>query len=334
MTGHGQPGYGPAMPDEAVDSSQRRVLGLRLRVWLIAGVVLLIGLAIAAVMWAIVMRSKIDWGWNGWPGVLGLATLVGILATAIGTLFLAVSTRDSVDLQRREFEATRLAARPLLEVHASWVSPGYFGVAITWVRGTEPAFDVQVWLKYDGGVRWLPRGTLPAGTDVSDTVVGDMTAEDSLWPFPETAIDVPLDQRTSGRASPGAPLTIIVAATCFAATQEELMPSRSTTCWCAVASSRRRLSQWPSQGTWPLGSRNPILTRVTIHPRLPHWPAKDGRSATTRAGSDRCDRCRCSLTRRVRWALAQGTNRRRTNGDATDGWTRMQSCTGPPTNSR
>ena len=124
--------YGAAMSDETVDSYQRRVLGLQLRIWLIAVVAFIVGFAITAVLLAVVMRSRLDWGWNGWPSVLGLATLAGILATATGTVVLAWKTSDlasateqmataalqeaeitvrSVELQREELEAVKTQAK-------------------------------------------------------------------------------------------------------------------------------------------------------------------------------------------------------------------------------
>ncbi len=106
------------MSDEAPARFAARTLELA-----IAGVVVVI--AALLVLWVITTSPKVDWSWSGWPTIVALATLAGILATALGTLFLAVSTRDmakatsaSVDLQRREIRATErsleAAVQPML----------------------------------------------------------------------------------------------------------------------------------------------------------------------------------------------------------------------------
>ena len=80
---------------------------------------------------------------------LGATLIVAIanIALALSTRAMAKSTSKSVDLQQREFDPRAVAARPLLETTVSRVNATDFSVAIKWVRGTEPAFDPELWVK-------------------------------------------------------------------------------------------------------------------------------------------------------------------------------------------
>lgn len=73
------------MAGAELDRFQRRVLGLQLRVWLIGGVVILIGLVVGLVLWTIIASSfLVDrgwWAWNGWPAIGAIAQIL-----LVGTL--------------------------------------------------------------------------------------------------------------------------------------------------------------------------------------------------------------------------------------------------------
>lgn len=79
------------MSEEAIASSRRRVLRPQLRIWLIAVaafvVAFVVGFAIGAALSAIVSGRDVQ-------AITGLVTLVGILATATGTVVLALKTSD------------------------------------------------------------------------------------------------------------------------------------------------------------------------------------------------------------------------------------------------
>lgn len=67
---------------------RRRVLGLRPRTWLTAGLVVLVGLAVVGVGWMVATSTGIAdrawWAWNGWPAIAGLAQVAAgaaVLAT-------------------------------------------------------------------------------------------------------------------------------------------------------------------------------------------------------------------------------------------------------------
>ena len=89
---------------------ERTVLGLQLRMWMIAIAALVIGAAIGLVPWIVYGGLKIIWTWSG-TDIIALATLGGILATAIGTVVLAWKTSTLASGTQEMAEATRSEAR-------------------------------------------------------------------------------------------------------------------------------------------------------------------------------------------------------------------------------
>lgn len=145
------------------------------------------------------------WAWSGWAGVAALAAVFAAIGT-VGALFVLgiqfVQLRAQVDLAQRQYLEARKAARPLLETGVSLVNPSYFSVAIRWIHGTQPAFDVTIWIKHSAGVFVLPYGTLPAQTRVPSPGSGygfatdDNSAVDmAYWPFSESDTDEPLGSK-------------------------------------------------------------------------------------------------------------------------------------------
>lgn len=154
--------------------------------------------------------------------IIALATLGGILLTAIGTLALAVSTRrlagsteqqarstsDSVDLQRRElqaveeqlrlareeFNAARDADRAKLQIDAGFALPTQIMGSVKYMSGREPAYDIEVWGRswagYSGGKIagiMSPQGRYGVVVTAEENPCGPLSDEDrARWPFPET----------------------------------------------------------------------------------------------------------------------------------------------------
>ncbi len=142
------------------------------------------------------------WTWGGWTAVAAIATFLGAVGTVGALLFLWLQfakLRTQLDLAQRQDLEAREAARPLLETSVWPANPTYFNIAISWVRGTQPAFDVEVWIRQNSGVYLMPYGTLPAQTRVPAPNAGfgigvndNGAVAADLWPFPETVDDEPL----------------------------------------------------------------------------------------------------------------------------------------------
>ncbi len=136
---------------------------------------LVIGLVALLVVWTIVASTFIVdrrwWGWNGWAAIAAVAQVFAAIGTVGALLFLWLqfaSLRGQVQLDQQRHREALQAARPRLETSVSRVNPMYFNVAISWVQGTQPAFDVTVWVKQLSGVYVLSYGTLPAQSSRSE----------------------------------------------------------------------------------------------------------------------------------------------------------------------
>ena len=142
------------------------------------------------------------WGWSGWAAIAAIAQVFAAVGTVGALLFLWLQftkLQAQLQLERRAHQETQRLARPLLQAAVSRVNPLSFNVVISWIRGTQPAPDVEVWVKQRAGVYVVPCGTVPAQTRVPDADLGGALVVDErsavtsdLWPFPETADDDPL----------------------------------------------------------------------------------------------------------------------------------------------
>jgi len=119
-----------------------------------------------------------------------VAIAAGTFVLALGTVYLAWSTRKGVRLQEREFGAAQAAARPQLEVDVGFNKPGGAIVAfgqVRYIHGSEPAYDAEVWIKtrtqsFGGRMGVILTPSEPARQFEFDGIPDDMFKR---WPFPE-----------------------------------------------------------------------------------------------------------------------------------------------------
>src|SRR5215471_14448573 len=97
------------------EGSKRTVLGLRPRSWLIAGIILVLVLAVVGVLWLVATSKGVaDRTWRKWDGWTAVGAFGGILAgmATLGTLiFFYLQLRGIRQQARKDFE---LAHTPLI----------------------------------------------------------------------------------------------------------------------------------------------------------------------------------------------------------------------------
>ena len=120
-----------------------------------------------------------------------LAVAAGTFVLALGTVYLAWSTRKGVRLQEREFAAAQAAARPRLEVDVGFKEQGGSAVVafgqVRYIHGSEPAYDAEVWIKtrtqsFGGRLGAVLTPTAPDRAFSFEGIPGEMFKR---WPFPE-----------------------------------------------------------------------------------------------------------------------------------------------------
>lgn len=181
---------------------QRVVSGLQLRVWL-TGIIAFVTGIVLSVAWFGSGRLKISWTLSG-SDIIALATLGGILVTAIATVALAASTRglatstdEQLRLARQEFQAAQRAGRPELLGSATFPSSRASSteVLVEQIHGSEPAYDVSVLVRWrhDGLVQTAVArcGTLaPAHATFKKTLTA---ANGWMWRGKEPPVQVAED---------------------------------------------------------------------------------------------------------------------------------------------
>jgi hypothetical protein len=184
------------MSDEAVASFRRRVLGLQLRVWLIAGIVLAIAILAVLVVWTIVAGSFIThrdwWSWSGWTSIGSLAqaaAAIGAVVAAIVVIAQLRATQNQLGLARQQFQDARRQARAELEptvTYALWdENDPTATVKIAYLHGSDPAYDVRFLLmrSINGTVQSVGKrcGILAPGQPTFEEPVKEL-ANDLDWP--------------------------------------------------------------------------------------------------------------------------------------------------------
>lgn len=101
-----------------------------------------------------------------------------------------VLTSNQLDLGRQQFEAAREAARPELEVGVFVPTPSVIQVSVTYITGSEPAYDVSVWVRSASGYFAIGISTVAAGNPPRTLLFPsgfsqlDDDAIANTWPFP------------------------------------------------------------------------------------------------------------------------------------------------------
>jgi hypothetical protein len=134
-----------------------------------------------------------------------VAIAAGTLVLAVGTVILAWSTRRGVQLQERElkvveeqlrvateqFAASQSAARPQLEIDVSLEramnSPWPVSGQVRYINGSEPAYDVEIWVKtrtqsFGGSAGTILTPSAPTHTFALSGIPDELFKR---WPFPE-----------------------------------------------------------------------------------------------------------------------------------------------------
>jgi hypothetical protein len=134
-----------------------------------------------------------------------LAVAVGTFVLALGTVKLAFSTSKGVKLQeqeltavegelklaREQFAYAQAAARPQLDVDVTVYErpevPNTVLGSVRYVHGSEPAYDIEVWVKVRTGSFGKSLGTiLTPSVAEARFALGDIPDEMfKRWPFPE-----------------------------------------------------------------------------------------------------------------------------------------------------
>lgn len=149
------------------------------------------------------------------PPDIALDTYTGVLAAA--TIFLAAftiglayigwralklqgreikATEKQLELANKEFERARTTAYPRLEVEADYgINLDTPNATIKYQWGTEPAFNVEVWVRDQNGSYGWQYGTIPAAEPPARVGVPEIPNEMlARWAFPELDNDAPLEQ--------------------------------------------------------------------------------------------------------------------------------------------
>jgi hypothetical protein len=118
-----------------------------------------------------------------------VAIAAGTFVLAVGTVILAWSTRKGVDLQEKELEAVKdqlklareefayaqAASRPQLDIDVGMshrADGDTAGGRVRYLHGSEPAYDIEVWVKARTGAFGKSLGTIQLAT----------TGETRAWP--------------------------------------------------------------------------------------------------------------------------------------------------------
>lgn len=120
-----------------------------------------------------------------------LAIAAGTFVLALGTVYLAWSTKIGIRLQEREFTAAQAGARPQLEIDITVYDrngpPHPVNGHVRYVHGSEPAYDVEIWVKTRTKSFGRRLGTIltPSVPDFAFSIDGISDEMFKRWPFPE-----------------------------------------------------------------------------------------------------------------------------------------------------
>jgi len=123
------------------------------------------------------------------------------VAIAVGTLAALLGLRTTrrevgilerqLDLQSREFKMARKVAFPHLGVETGASGGLYVPVTVKWLHGTDPAYEVEIWIRRNEGYRHAWIEDIAPRDDVRSIAIPATKDEMANCPFPGFEKEVP-----------------------------------------------------------------------------------------------------------------------------------------------